>query len=445
LTIDLETLEKNSKSLVDAALKAGADQCDVVVSNGQSLGISVREGKIENNGRAEGDNFSLRVFVGKKVANVTTNQISDLNMIAERAVMMAKVSPEDEFQGLASRDEVATQIPELEMLDETVPSADQLREMALEAEAAGLGVEGVAKSMGASAGWGVSGFVLATSNGFSGSYARSGFSASAAMLCGEGENMERDYDFTSAVFMEDMRAMSEIGASAGERAVRRSNPRQVKSGAFPVLFDKRMAGGMLGAMLSAINGSSIARKTSFLREMMGKQIASSAITVHDDPKLKRGLGSRAFDGEGRACEALTLVEKGELQDWILDGATARELGLTSNARATRSGSGTAPSSTNAWIEAGDKSVEEMAREIGTGFYCTETIGHGVNMVTGDFSKGASGYWIENGEIAFPVAEITIAGNLKDMFLTLQPCSDLEFRGSTNAPSLLIDGMTIGGK
>ncbi|MGB7286503.1 MAG: TldD/PmbA family protein [Salaquimonas sp.] len=431
--------------LVDMALKAGADQCDVSVANGQSLSMSYREGKVENTSRAEGDNFSLRVFVGRKVASVSTNQITDLKMIAERAVAMAKVSPEDPFQGLVPAEELVKDIPKLEMLDKTIPSADALTLMGQEAEEAGLSVEGVTKSMGASAGWGVSGFVLATSNGFSGSYSRSNFGVSAAMVCGEGEAMERDYDFTSAVFMEDLRSPTEIGCSAGERAVKRANPRQIKSGAFPIIMDRRIAGGILGSLASAINGSSIARKTSFLREKMGQQITNSAIQIHDDPLKQRGMGSRPFDGEGRACLPITFVKDGVLQDWILDGATARELGLVSNGRASRGGSGTSPSSTNMWMEPGSQTIEEMAAEIGTGLYCTETIGHGLNMVTGDYSKGASGYWIENGEIAYPVAEITIAGNLKDMFLSMTPANDLKFYGATNSPSLLIQGMTIGGK
>lgn len=445
MSINLANLEASSERLVEAALKAGADQCDVSVANGNSASVSCRDGKIENTGRSEGDSFSLRVFMGKKVASVSTNQIADLDMLAERAVAMAKVSPEDPFQGLAGPDEIAKTFPTLEMLDETTPSNEWLRDFAMEAEAAGLEVSGVAKSMGTSAGWGTSGFVLATSNGFSGSYSRSGFSCSAMMVSGEGEAMERDYDFTSAVFLEDLRSAKEIGKTAGERAVKRANPKQVKSGSYPVLFDRRQTSSFLGALLGGINGSSIARKTSFLRDQMGKQITASNIQVFDDPLLKRGLGSRPFDGEGMPCEAMTLVKDGILQDWLLDGATARELGLKSNGRASRSGAGTSPGSTNAWIPNGEKSIEELAKDIGTGFYCTETIGHGLNMVTGDYSKGASGFWIENGEISFPVAGITIAGNLKDMFLSMIAANDLEFRGSINAPSLLIETMTIGGK
>lgn len=445
MTIDFESLEENSKQFVAAAMKAGADHCDVVVANGQSRGISVRDGKIENTSSSQGDGFSLRVFVENKVATVSTNQIADLQMMAERAVAMAKVAPQDPFQGLADGPTYDANDKSLELLDPSIPSVEELTTSAMSAEAAGLNVSGVSKSMGASAGWGISGFVLATSNGFSGSYARSGSSCSAAMLSGSGETMERDYDFTSAVFREDLRPPEEIGASAGERAVRRANPRQIESGAVPIIFDKRISGGLLGALLGAINGASVARKTSFLRELMGEKVTSEQINIHDDPLINRGLGSKPFDGEGLACKPLCLVENGILQEWLLDSAAARELGLKTNARAIRGGGGTSPSSSNAWIEAGQRSLEEITSEIQNGFYCTETIGHGINMVTGDYSKGATGFWIENGEISYPVSEITIAGNLKDMFLNMEPLNDLEFKGSVNAPSMLVTGMMIGGK
>jgi PmbA protein len=256
--------------------------------------------------------------------------------------------------------------------------------------------------------------------------------------------MERDYDFTSAVYFEDLRPADVIGKEAGERAVRRSNPQKVKTGKYLVIIDRRVAGGMLGNMLGAANAAAVARKTSFWRKKLGDQVAAKSITVHDNPLLDRGFGSRPFDGEGLGVAPLVIIEEGVLKTWLLDSATARELSLETNARAARSGAGTSPSSTNAWLDPGERSIEEMAREIGTGFYVTETIGHGVNMVTGDYSKGASGFWIEGGEITYPVSEITIAGNLIDMFKAMHPLRDLEFRGSVNSPSLLIDGMTIGG-
>lgn len=444
-TIDMAGIEAQAASLVETALKAGADACDVVVARSQSLGSEVRDGKVENTARSESDDFSLRVFVGKKVATVSANNIAGRTELAERAVAMAKVSPEDPFQGLAPAESLTNDWPDLDLCDATLADAAMLAELALACEAAGLEVQGVTKSMGARAGWGLSGFVLATSTGFTGNYAVSRFSTSAAMVAGEGTGMERDYDFHSVVHRQDLKDPAEIGRTAGERVVRRIGPRQVKSTSVPVLFDRRISAGLLGALMSAANGASVARKTSFLRDSMGKPVANAAITVFDDPLRVRGLGSRPFDGEGMATSPITFVDEGVLKDWVLDWAAARELGLASNACATRGGSGTSPSTSNCHIAAGTRSPEQMIADIGTGLLLTETIGHGVNMVTGDYSKGAAGYWIENGEIAYPVSEITIAGNLKDMFLNMVPADDLEFKVAANAPSLLVEGMTLGGK
>jgi PmbA protein len=264
------------------------------------------------------------------------------------------------------------------------------------------------------------------------------------MVAGQGTAMERDYDYHSAVHLKDLRDAATVGRSAGERVVRRLGPRQVASTSVPVIFDRRIASGLLGALMGAINGASIARKTSFLRGAMGKKVASAEITVIDDPLRRRGLASTPFDGEGMAVAPIRFVEDGILGQWVLDWATARELGLQSNGRAGRGGSGTSPTTTNCHIEAGKQSPEEMIASLKRGLLLTETIGHGVNMVTGDYSKGAAGFWIENGEITYPVSEITVAGNLKDMFLSMTPASDLEFKGATNSPSLLVEGMTIGG-
>ncbi|MEZ5871794.1 MAG: TldD/PmbA family protein [Nitratireductor sp.] len=442
--IDLARLEDGAARLVDAAKAAGADACDVVVAHGQSLGIEIRDGKVENTSRSEDDQFSLRVFVGRKVASVNANSPQGLDTLAERAVAMARVSPEDAWQGLAPRERLATQFADLDLCDPVPPDAAELSARALACETAGLAVEGVAKSMGARASWGLSGFVLATSDGFEGHYAVTRHSASAAMLAGEGTAMERDYDYHVAVHAGDLEDMATIGRRAGQRTVRRLNPRQVPSTAVPVIFDRRIASGLLSSLAGAINGASIARKTSFLRNDMGKQVANSAINIICDPTLKRGLGSRPFDGEGQLPEPIRFVENGVLNQWVLDWASARELGLESNNRASRGGAGTSPSTTNLRLEAGNQSPQDMIGSLRTGLFVTETIGHGINMVTGDFSKGASGFWIENGELAYPVAGITIAGNLRDMFGSMIPANDLEIRGATNAPTLLIDRMTIGG-
>lgn len=448
---DLKKLEDDALNLVHLARKAGADACDVVVASGNSLSVSVREGAIENNNRSESDALYLRVFCGKKVASVTSNTKNNPQALAERAVAMAKVSPEDPFQGLAEKsklcqsDTIQAKIAELDLYDNREADPLEMEQKALETEAAGMAVEGVTKSLGTNSGWSTSGFVLATSDGFTGSYERSGFSLVASFAAGEGTRMERDYEYDTAIYQSDLKAPSMIGKQAGEKAVKRLKPRQVKSGSYPIIADKRVSAAFLGSLTSAINAASVARKTSFLRNKMGQQIASSGIRIMDNPHMVRKSGSRIFDGEGVANAPLELVKDGILQCWLLDSATARELELQTNGRASRSGSGTRPSTTNCYMEAGEQSLEDMIALIGQGLYLTETIGHGINMVTGDYSKGASGYWIENGEIAFPVAEITIAGNLADIYKNMTPASDLEFKFSTNAPSLLIEGMTIGGK
>lgn len=448
---DLKKLEADALNLVNLATKAGADSCDVVVASGNSLSVAVREGAIENSDRSEADALYLRVFCDGKVASVTSNSKNDPSTLAERAVAMAKVSPKDPYKGLADKDRlldisvIPLRMAELDLFDATEPDPAHMETQALEAEAAGLAVKGVTKSLSCGSSWSTSGFVLATSDGFSGSYQRSGFSLVGSFAAGEGTGMERDYDYDVAIYDADLRDAQTIGKTAGEKAIKRLNPRQVKSGSYPIIVDRRVSAPMLGSLTSAINASSVARKTSFLRDKMGKQIMAAGINIVDDPHMVRRSGSKIFDGEGVANEKLELVRDGVLQTWLLDSATARELELQTNGRASRSGSGTNPSTTNCYMEAGEQSMEEMIASIKEGLYLTETIGHGINMVTGDYSKGASGYWIENGEIAFPVAEITIAGNLADMFMHMTPASDLEFKYGTNAPTLLLEGMTIGGK
>ena len=448
---ELQKLEAEADKLVSLAKKAGADACDVVVASGNSLSVGVRDGVLENSDRSESNALYLRVFCDKKIASVTSNTKNNPQALAERAVAMAKVSPEDPFQGLADRDrlfpnnKIAESIAKLDLFDDTQGDASKMQQQALEIEEAGLGVKGVTKSLGCSMSFGTSGFILATSDGFSGSYQRSGFSIVGSFAAGSGTGMERDYEYDTAIYLKDLKDASGIGQIAGEKAVKRLNPRQIKSGSYPIIVDRRVSAGMLGSLSSAINASSVARKTSFLRDMMGKQITKDTVNIIDDPHMVRKSGSKVFDGEGVANEKLTLVEDGILQTWLLDYATARELGLESNGRASRGASGTSPSTTNCYMQPGEQSREDMIGSIKEGLLLTETIGHGINMVTGDYSKGASGYWIENGEIVFPVAEITIAGNLRDMFMNMTPASDLEFKYGTNAPTLLLEGMTIGGK
>jgi PmbA protein len=441
---DAARLTDRVAALVEAARKAGADAADAVAVRGRSTSVSVRLGKVESTNASEGDDVSLRVFVGRRVASVSATASADPAALAERAVAMAKVSPEDPYQGLADAELLAKTIRDLDLYDPTVVTADQLRESALAAEEAALAVHGVTNSGGSGASAGLGGLVLATSHGFVGHYVGSRFGRSASVIAGEGTGMERDYEYSSRPHFADLDPAEEIGRKAGERVVRRLNPRKAKTGSVDVIFDPRVARGIAGHLAGAINGASVARKTSFLRDKMGKQVASAGITVTDEPALMRGQASRPFDGEGVAGEKLLMVEKGVLNHWFLSTSAARELGLKTNGRGARSGSSVSPSSTNLAIEPGEKTPEEMIKSLKSGFYVTEVFGQGVDMITGEYSRGASGLWIENGELAYPVAEVTIASNLKDMFLRMVPADDLDRNYATASPTLLIEGMTLAG-
>ena len=431
-------------ALVDAARKAGADAADAVAVRGRSTSVSVRLGKVESTEASEGDDVSLRVFVGRRVASVSATASSDPAALAERAVAMAKVSPEDPYQGLADAALLASDVRDLDLFDPTEVTAEQLRESALAAEEAALAVEGVSNSSGSGASAGMGGMVLATSNGFLGHYFGTRFGRSASVIAGEGTAMERDYEYSSRLHFADLEAPETIGRKAGERAVKRLNARKARTGPVDVVFDPRVARGIAGHLSGAINGASVARKTSFLRDKMGKQIASVGITVTDEPMRMRGQASRPFDGEGVPGEKLMMVEKGVLSHWLLSTSVARELGLQTNGRGARAGTSVSPTSTNFAIEAGDRSPEDLIASLKSGFYVTEVFGQGVDMVTGEYSRGASGFWIENGEIAHPVSEVTIASNLKDMFLRMVPANDLDRNFGTASPTLLIEGMTLAG-
>ncbi|MBB4104269.1 TldD/PmbA family protein [Allorhizobium borbori] len=445
-TIQSATLADRAGELVDLARKAGADRADAVIVRSRSTGVSVRLGKVEGTESSESDDFSLRVFVGNRVASVSANPGFDLKALAERAVAMAKVSPEDPFATLADEAMLARDIPDLDLFDGTTVSAEELTEAALEAEAAALAVKGVSNSGGASAGAGMGGLVLVTSHGFSGSYMASRFSRSVSAIAGEGTGMERDYDYDSTLYFADLRGSAEIGRLAGERAVKRLNPQRLDTQAnVTVVFDPRVARGFVGHIAGAINGASVARKTSFLRDRMGEQVLKSGLSITDDPLIRRGSSSRPFDGEGVKGEKLTMIEDGVLKHWFLSTSTARELGLVTNGRGVRGGNQVSPASTNLALEPGDVSPEDLIRSVGKGVYVTELIGHGVDMLTGEYSRGASGFLIENGELTVPVSEITIASNLKEMFLRVTPANDIDRSFGVAAPTLAIEGMTLAGR
>ena len=444
-SLDSTRLTDRVAALVEAARKAGADAADAVAVRGRSSSVTVRQGKVEKTEASESDDMSLRVFVGKRVASVSATAASDPKVLAERAVAMAKVAPEDPYQGLADPALLVKEPKDLDLFDPAEIGAERMKADALAMEEAALAVPGVTNSSGSSASAGFGGLVLATSTGFVAQYVASRFSRSVSVIAGEGTGMERDYEYSSRLHFADLDAPAGIGRKAGERAVKRLNARKAETGPVTVIFDPRVARGIAGHLAGAINGASVARKTSFLRDMMGKKVASAAITATDEPLKPRGQSSRPFDGEGVEGQKLEMVSGGVLNHWFLSTSAALELGLTTNGRGVRAASSVSPSSTNFAIEPGDTSPEDLIRSLKSGFYVTEVFGQGVNMVTGEYSRGASGFWIENGELAWPVSEVTIASNLKDMFLNLVPASDLDRNYGAAAPTLLVEGMTLAGR
>jgi PmbA protein len=436
-----------AEKLVERGIAAGASAADALYAGGLSSGVEVRLGETEGVTRAEGEEIGLRLFVGQRSATVASSDLSNeaLGVLVERCLAMAREAPEDPFAGLAPpellhRGELAF----LDADDGVESEPDELRARALEAEAAALAVPGITNSSGAGASANVSTLALATSGGFSGAYRTSGHGCSASVIAGEGGAMQRDHAWYSATHLEDLDPAVAIGRRAGERAVARLNPTRPAPGRYPVIFDARVASSLLGHFASAISGASIARKTSFLRDKLGAALFGNGVTIVDDPLRLRGLRSRPFDGEGVRVSRRELVSGGILNQWIAESASARQLGIAPTGHAAR-GVGGAPgaSPSNLFMEAGQRSVEAMFASVPVALLVVELIGHGVNGVTGDYSRGAAGFMIRGGEIAEPVSEITIAANLVDMFAGLEPASDLEFRRGVDAPSILVPEMTVG--
>jgi PmbA protein len=445
--LDQSALTDLAQRLVDAARRAGADAADAVAVRGVAQSIEIRDGNVEESERSEGDDVGLRVLVGRRQAVVSSNdRAADARMLAERAVAMARVAPEDEYAGLADPALLAKNFPDLELLDPNMPSVDELEQRARAAEQAALTVQGVSKSGGASASAGIGGMVLVTSTGFCGSYLRSSQGVSMTAIAGEGTGMERDYDFSSVLHGADLAPPDRVGRKAAERAIARVNPRKVATCKVPVIFEPRVAGSLIGHLIGAINGVSIARKTSFLKDKLGAKLFKDNIRIVDDPLRKRGLRSQPFDAEGVVVKPMNFVDGGVLTSWILDSATGRELGLATNGHAHRGvSSSPSPGAYNLHMEPGKDSPEALISDIKEGFYVTDLIGSGVNGVTGDYSRGASGFWIENGKIGYPVSEVTIAGHLFDIFKSLTPANDLTFRYGVDSPTVRIEGLTVAGR
>ena len=434
------------EALLDAARAAGAEHADALIVHSASLAVQRRLGAIEQLERSESTDLGLRVFLGNRVAIVSGTDAtrSGFAALAERAVAMARVVPEDALATLldaaAPMDAAA-----LDLSDDAEPDADALLTRAAIAEEAALAVQGVTNSEGASAGWSRGTRTLATTRGFFGQYTRSSHSVSATALAGEGTGMQRDYDYASSTYLSDLEDAATIGRLAGEQAVARLNPTRPKSTRLTVVYHPRVASSLLGHLVSAVNGASIARGTSFLKEAMGQQILPRGMMVYDDPLRPRGPRSRPFDGEGQPGVRRALIEDGVLTTWLLDGRSARQLGMTTTGHAGRgTGGPPSPTPTNLWLAAGSVTPEALMSDIREGLYVTELIGMGVNGITGDYSRGAAGFMIRDGKLAEAVGEITIAGKLTEMFLAMTAANDLIFRRGTDAPTIRIDGMTLAG-
>lgn len=445
---DEAALRNMADDIIARARKAGADAADVLVVSGTSLSASCRLGEIEEVDRSDGQELGLRAFAGKRQAIVSSSDFSEraIDQLITRVVAMARLAPEDIYCGLADRDRLARTFPDLDIFDPTELEMTELIQSARRAEAAARDIKGITNSEGASASYGHSRVVLATSDGFSGSHASSSYSYSCSVLAGEGTAMERDYEYSSVRHYEDLTSPEEVGQVAAHRTLARLNPRKVKTRQAPVVFAPRCSNSLLGHLAGAISGAAVARGTSFLKDRLGKAVFAKGIHVIDDPHRRRGLRSKPFDGEGVANARMQFIDDGVLTSWLMDTASARQLGLRSTGHAARGcSSAPSPSPTNLYMQAGTTPAADLLSGIGTGLFITELIGMGVNPVTGDYSRGATGFWIENGQFSYPVSEITVAGNLLDMFLHMTAADDLEFRYGTDAPTLLIEGMTIAGE
>ena len=439
-----EALDR-AQMLCDAATRAGADAADALYYCNAATSVSMRLGALEDVERSEGQDIGLRVFVGQRSASVSTADMDpgELAKLVERCVAMAREAPEDPYAGLAPEAMLFKgPVPDLDLDDASEADPEALRAAALAVEEAARAVAGVTNSEGGSASHSRTRFALATSHGFAGGYGASGHSLSASVIAGEGSDMQRDYGWHSAHHLSDLESAADIGTRAGTRAVARLNPGKAPVGKLPVILDPRIGSSLLGHLLGAIGGPAIARRTSFLLGKEDATLFDSAIRIHDDPHRLRGLRSRAFDGEGLPTAARDIVAGGRLTGWLLDTASAKQLGLTPTGHASRGGGASGVSASNLHLAAGTVTPEALMADIVEGVYITELIGQGVNPVTGDYSRGASGFVIRDGAIAGPIAEFTVAGNLIDMFAALVPANDLEFRHGMNVPTLRIDGMTV---
>ena len=444
----MTNLTDTAAQLLDLAMKAGAEQASAAAAWNDGIEASARDGVVEEVGRSESLDLGIRVIIGEKQACVSASSGKPdvLHELAERAVAMARETPDDPYCGLPDAANLAKDFPDCDLFDPSETDADTLRDMALTADQAARDVDGIAKTDGSGASWSRRRAALVMSNGFSAERQGSFWSASCTAIAGEGLGMERDYAWTSARFREDLRDVAEIGREAGERTVRRLNPRKAKTCAVPVIYDRRLAASLLGSFLGSINGASVARGSSFLKDKLGQQVFAQGLSITDDPHRIRGQASRPFDGEGLPTRKLELIRDGALTTWILDTATGKQLGMDSTGSASFGiGSAPRPSSSNVTLAPGQRTRADMIAGLEEGFLITEMLGASINATTGDYSRGASGFWIENGEIAYPVTEATVAGNLIEIFANLEPAEDLPLDRSIASPSVLVTGLQISGE
>jgi PmbA protein len=435
-------------ALLDYAKRAGADASEASLASRESISAEVRMGELEGMEREEGRSVALRAFIGKRQAAASSTDLSakGLQALAQRVVEMAKAAPEDPYCGLLEARYRATGASaDLEQSDTARPNPEQLLELAKRCEAASLAIPGIANSSGGGASFDTSHFVYATSDGFEGAESGTSYSLGTQPIAERGDDMERDYEYRTRRFFNDLGSPEEIGRTAGERTARRLGARKIESTKAPVIFENRLAGRIIGPLFSGINGASIARGTSFLKDKLGQRVFAEGFRVHEDPFVKRGLGSRPFDGEGGAVKPMTLVEDGVIQTWLLNSATARQLKLEPNGHAT-SGHGGPPGigTSNLFVKPGALDLAGLMREAGKGLFVTDMFSPALNMNTGDWSVGVAGYWFENGEVQHPVSEVTVAGNLLDIFARLRCGADVENRGALEISSLIVDDLAIGG-
>lgn len=435
-------------ALVTAARKGGADAVDATLMSDTSIRCARRNGKPEAAERSESIDIGLRVIIGKRQAFVSTTdtRAETLRDLPARAIAMARAVPEDPYVLLAQRDQLATQFPDLDMQDTVAPSMDKLADMADETEHAALSVPGITNTDGADASYGMDSLHILTSEGFKGHYATSSYGISVSVIAGRGDAMETGFDYDHKIHFADLAAPRDIGRRAGEDAAQKLNPRKIKTQQVPIIYDPRVSGGLVGHLASAINGASVARGTSMLKNDMGKVVGNAHFTIIDDPHIRRGLRSMPFDGEGLPTHRRTMVDEGILQSWFLDLASAAQLGLQSTGHAARGiGSPPSPRASNLYLMPGSVSPQDLIADIKEGFLVTDMMGSTINMLTGDYSRGASGFWIENGRISYPVSEVTIAGNLRDMWRNITPANDLVHRYGIDAPTVRVDGMIVAGQ